>query len=134
MTVATLRIRGLLGVVTIALAGCTAVNQTTRPAELVGTVSLPDGADLHQKTVVVISLVDLDRMDVVNQVVEETPVQHPIPFAVEYDRNEIVSSHQYGVEAVVIERGRPRYKNEPLDRVLTQGNPDKVDIVVEPLN
>lgn len=133
MTRSTLGLPGLLGLA-IALAGCTVVQQTSQPAEVVGTVSLPDGANLDQKTVVVISLVDLDRMDVVNQVIQQEPVQQPIPFAVEYDRNEIVSSHQYAVEAVIIERGRPRYKNEPLNRVLTQGNPDEIDIVVEPLN
>jgi uncharacterized lipoprotein YbaY len=120
-------------VVTAWIGGCTTARTSATQARVVGTVSLPDGAELDERTVVVISLVDLDRMDVVNQI-QQQPEQQTIPFTVAYDRSDIVSSHEYAVEAVVIERGRPRYKNEPLDRVITQGNPAKIEVVVEPFD
>ena len=95
---------------------------------------------LPAQAVVQLQLLDLTRGETASSpgapVAEEKfPLgshQPPVTFAIKVDSAKIDPKHTYGVSARITLLGQPRFAtNEPY-KVLTQGNPAKVDMVLLP--
>jgi putative lipoprotein len=111
---------------------------TTGPAmkKVTGTVTYREKIALPPDAMVEVRLLDVSKQDAPGDVVNEqtilNPGQPPIPFAVEYDPARIVSDHRYAIQARISVGGELKYTNQSAYNVITNGNPTKVEVVVEP--
>ena len=56
--------------------------------------------------------------------------QVPIPFELKFDPSKIDPKHTYAVSAKIMVEGKVRFRTTEAYRVLTQGNPSKVDLIL----
>ena len=56
----------------------------------------------------------------------------PLPFTLKVDSSKIDPKHTYGVSARISLLGQVRFASKEPSKVLTQGNPTKVDMVLLP--
>lgn len=109
-------------------------------ATVTGTLSYLVRTALPPQAVVQLQLLDLSRGDTAaapEAVVaeEKFPLgQHgvPVPFTLKVDAAKIDAKGLYGVNARISLLGQVRFANREPYRVLTQGNPTKVDMVLLP--
>jgi putative lipoprotein len=95
-------------------------------------MALPAQAEIE------VQLQDVSRADAPATVVATSkfalgPRSAPVPFTLKYDTTKIDPKHTYAVSARISLMGELRFVNKEQYRVLTQGNPNKVDIVVMPV-
>lgn len=57
--------------------------------------------------------------------------QVPIPFALSYDPAQIDERHTYALRARILVDGKVWFMNTTLHRVITQGNPTKLEVLVD---
>lgn len=96
-------------------------------------VALPAGA------VIAVKLADVSRADapaitIAAQTITTTGQQVPIPFTLNYDPTAINPRCQYAVQAQILINGNLRWINTSRYSVITQGNPNTVEIMVEPVS
>lgn len=134
------RTQFLLALLTLALclAGC--VTTDTGPAPLpsvVCTLRCSDpAAELAYGTVLELRLIDYTRPDtrpiVLAERVESNPGQPPLRFRLFYNASAINPTHDYGIEARILFKGRPLWVlPEPLP-VVTKDHPFDVELVLRP--
>jgi putative lipoprotein len=91
-------------------------------------MALPEGAVLR------VLLLDIDAPDVPDWIVarSERPVegQVPLDFSLGYDPHAIVEAVRYGVAAELLVEGEVWFATPEPVPVLTQGAPDRVDLVL----
>ena len=110
----------------------------TGPAmkKVTGTVTYLEKIALPPDAMVEVQLLDVSKQDTPGDVVNEqtilNPGQPPIPFSVEYDPTRIVSNHRYAIQAKISFGGELKYTNQSAYNVITNGNPTKVEVVVQP--
>lgn len=102
---------------------------------LSGTVAYRERMALPTDAVVEVSLSDVSKMDLAAPVIAKTTVssngqQVPLPFTLRYDPSRIEPNHTYAVRAVVRSAGRMIFTTDRAYRVITQGNPIHVDLLL----
>jgi putative lipoprotein len=128
----------LLGLV---LSGCAAsgagsTQTDVKEAVLKGTVSYRERIALPADAVVEVRLSDVSRQDVAAPVIAETTVlpegrQVPIPFELRYEPGKIDSNRTYALRATIRSAGRMMFTTTTAYRVMTQGNPTQVNLMLE---
>jgi len=133
----------LLAVLGLSLAACGFMGGGTPaapaapiPSELTGTVSYGERTALPPDTQLRVRLEELGRSDAPPQFIAETTIPRigpsPVRFRIALDSRVIDPQRGYTLTAR-IERGeRLLFVNDPPLRVLTGGNPSRVEIVVGP--
>lgn len=101
-----------------------------------GTVSYLQRIALPDNATIVVQLVDVSRQDAPATVISEQTIvaggkQVPFAFELPYDPARIDPNFTYAVQASIIVDGQVRFRNTSQYRVLTQGNPNTVEVLVE---
>lgn len=130
----------------LSLGGCasyqatdTSRNETARISRAVtGTVSYRERIALPPSSVIRVTLEDVSLADVPATVIAETTLrpdrQVPIPFTLSYDPARIDPAHRYAVRAQITDAdGRLRWTTMEYYGVLTQKNPEHVELIVRPV-
>jgi len=113
--------------------------ETARSSTVTGTLTYLVRMALPSQAVVQVQLLDLSGE---GGVATETLVAEdkftlgqrgvPLPFALKVDSAKLDPKHTYGVNARISLLGQVRFANKEPYKVLTQGNPTKVDMVLLP--
>ena len=121
------------------LAGCVHRVPPAKPigAKITGTVTYPQSTALAPEATIEVTFSDVSRPDtgpiqLGHQTTRAAGKKPPFPFEIVYDARQIVSSHNYAVEATIKLGGRILFAGDPEIPVLTQGRPSTVEIVVKP--
>jgi uncharacterized lipoprotein YbaY len=101
-----------------------------------GTVSYLVRMALPADAVIDVQVQDVSRADVPASVIAEDQIklgdrQVPVPFELKIDPARIDPKHTYAVSAKIMVEGQMRFRNDQSYRVLTQGNPSHVEIMVK---
>jgi putative lipoprotein len=138
-----LSFRPLLAALTLVtglvLVGCSHADKPKRPAGpgVGGTVMYITNVQLPPDAVFEIKLVELTREGVSGQVVAEEnyarPVTMPLEFFLRLPHHAINKRLGYGMEAKIVAGGRVLFATSRPVPVLTRGNPESTEIVVEPV-
>jgi putative lipoprotein len=133
-----IRAVGLVGLV----AACSSKNpppeEPAMPREersVSGTVAYRERMALSPDAAVQVQLSDVSRQDAPAQVIAETTFtaggrQVPLPFELRYAPELIESNHTYALRATIRDQGRLLFTTDAAHLVVTQGNPEKVDLML----
>ena len=105
-------------------------------AVVMGNVLGPGRTDLPEETVVYIHLSDVSLADAEAQLIAEQVItgasEFPIPYTVMYNPKEIVDNHTYTIGVrIEDDSGKLLFINPTAYHVITAGNPNEVDVIVE---
>lgn len=100
-----------------------------------GTVTYRERMALPPDAVVEVRLHDVSRQDAEAPLLAETVVrpegrQVPLPFELRYDPARITPRGAYAVRATIRSGGRTLFTTDAVHRVITEGNPTKVDLLL----
>jgi putative lipoprotein len=100
-----------------------------------GTVMYRERMAMPENAVLTVQLQDVSRADAPAQAIAEQRItlagrQVPLAFELHYDPARISPKHLYAVSASITVDGQLRFLNTSAYRVLTQGNPVKLNILV----
>lgn len=100
-----------------------------------GTVTYRERLAMPDNAVLTVQLQDVSRADAPGQVIAEQRItfagrQVPVAFDLHYDPARINPKHAYSVSARITVDGQLRFLNTSAYRVLTQGNPVTLNILV----
>jgi len=103
-----------------------------------GTVSYLVRMALPSEAVIQVRLQDVSLSDAPATTIAEEKItlgqrQVPVPFELKYDPAKIDPKHTYSVNAWILVDGQLRFINDQSYRVLTQGNPSHIEVVVKPV-
>lgn len=102
-----------------------------------GTVTYRQRIALPPNAVVRVRLLDTARQDAAAVAIGEklitNPGQVPIPFEISYNSGDINPSHTYTLEALIFVDNQIRFKHTQAYPVITQGKPNTVEVVVQPV-
>jgi uncharacterized lipoprotein YbaY len=124
--------------VSTSLACKTQTEEPVDPNVVSGTVTYRERIALPRNAILTVRLVDITRQSAPSKLITEQRInlngqQVPISFALRFNEKDISFRNDYAVEAEISSGGRVLYKNDVTRRVLTQGNPNKVEITVLPV-
>ncbi len=110
-------------------------NSGQNSATVTGTVTYRQRVAMPPGAVVEVSLLDVSRADAPAVVLDKLEVkpttQVPIPFTLSYDPAQIDERHTYAVQARILVKGRLWFINATRHSVITQGNPTKLEVLVD---
>lgn len=111
----------------------TQVEEPIDPNTVSGTVTSRGRMALPRNSVLTVKLVDVTRQNTFSTAVSEQRIdldrqQAPYSFLLRFAERDISFRNNYAVEAEISSGGRILYKTDSVYRVLTQGNPNKVEI------
>jgi uncharacterized lipoprotein YbaY len=120
------------------LAGGSAPGETMS-GTVSGTVSYMVRMALPPDAVIHVQVQDVSRADAPASVIAQDDIklgdrQVPVPFELKIDPARIDASHTYAVSASILVESQMRFRNDQAYRVLTQGNPSRVEIMVKPVS
>lgn len=127
-------------IATVSRAGVKTVNgnellASNKRASVTGTVSYRQRIALPPGAILEVLLLDTSRANEPPLVLTRKEIrpttQVPISFTLPYDPGKIDESHTYALRARILVKGRVWAMNTLHDRVITQGNPTEVAIIVE---
>jgi len=100
-----------------------------------GTVTGRERIAMPENAILTVQLRDVSRADASAQVIAEQKIafagrQVPLPFLLPYDPAKIDPKHIYSISARITVDGQLRFLNTSAYRVITQGNPSKVDLLL----
>lgn len=100
-----------------------------------GTVTYRERVAMPENAVLTVQLQDVSRADAPAQVIAEQRIvfagrQVPLAFDLDYDAAKIDPKHTYSVSARITVDGQLRFLNTSAYRVLTQGHPVTLNMVV----
>ncbi|MFB2837952.1 YbaY family lipoprotein [Floridanema evergladense] len=100
-----------------------------------GTVTYRERIALPPDALLIIQLQDVSKKDapavaIGQQIIPTQNRQVPFPFEIVYNRDTINPSNTYTVQAKIIIENQIRFINTTSYPVITRGNPNKVEIVV----
>ena len=112
---------------------------TDQQGVVTGTVTYRQRIALPRQAVVQVQLLDVSKADapaivIAEQRIEPKGKQVPIPFSLDYAPAQIKENYRYAVQAKILLGGKLRYINKQAYPVITGGNPNKREIVVEPVS
>lgn len=107
-------------------------------ASVTGTVTYRERIALPPNARVRVRLQDISRLDIppitlTEQVISTDGRQVPFEFTLIYEPSKIDPNRIYAVDAQILTEGQVRYINNRTYRVITQGNPTNVEVVVQPI-
>ena len=114
--------------------------QATRPADVqkhtvTGSVIYRQRIALSPDAVVTVKLLDVSRADApaitIGEQIIENPGQVPISFEIAYDPNDLDERFTYAVRAEIRDRGQLLFTTTTTHHVITRGNPNETEIVLE---
>lgn len=108
------------------------------PNVVSGTVTYRERIVLARNAILTVRLVDISRQNAPSKLITEQRInldgqQVPIAFRLKFNERDISFRNDYAVEAEISSGGRILFKNDVTNRVLTQGNPNKVEIITVPI-
>jgi putative lipoprotein len=122
----------------MSLSGCAREDGSgadSAPAYVSGNIVVRDGVEIPAGAEISVSLEDVSRQDAPAEILSrvEIPVDRafPIPFEIPYDPSWIESRKSYAVRALIWVAGELRYISTTHHHVLTHGNPEAIDVLVE---
>jgi len=100
-----------------------------------GTVTYLQRVAMPPTAEIIVQLQDVSLPDAGAKIVAEETItfgqrQVPIPFVLKFDSAKIDPKHSYAVTARIFTESQLRFMNAKSYRVLTQGHPTKVDLVL----
>lgn len=101
-----------------------------------GTVTYLQRIALPPEAIVEVQLQDVSRQDIAatvlaTQTIQLTGQQVPISFELSYDATQIDPRHSYAVQVRILVSNQLRFINTSADRVITQGHPTEVEVLVQ---
>jgi len=101
-----------------------------------GTVAYQVRMAMPENAILTIQLQDVSQPDAPAKVIAEQEIafaghQVPLPFELHYDPAKIDAKHSYSLSARITVDGQLMFLNTTAYRVITQGNPAKVDMVLQ---
>jgi uncharacterized lipoprotein YbaY len=116
---------------------CAADEASTTANTLTGTVTYLARMALPPQTVIQIQLQDVSRADAPATIIAQEKFtlgerQVPVPFTLKYNPAKIDDKHTYTLIARVSIGTELKFTTDQAFRVLTQGNPTKVDLILKP--
>lgn len=123
----------------LVLVGCMAsqdMRNDAKQAAVTGSVAYRERIALPPDAVLEVRLSDVSRQDVAAPVIAETTVvpagrQVPIPFELHYDPRKIEPNRTYAVRATIHSPGRMMFTTTTSYPVITQGNPTRVNLMLD---
>lgn len=111
--------------------------QSQASAQVSGTVTYRQRIALPDDAVVEVRLQEVSRLDapavtIAEQIIETNGRQVPFAFALDYDPGDIDPRYTYVVQARILVDGELQWINTSAYRVITQGAPNTVEVVVSP--
>jgi uncharacterized lipoprotein YbaY len=108
-------------------------------AQITGTVTYRVRVALPANAVFEVSLVDVSRADakailLASQSMILADRQVPVPFELIYDPKQIDPRFRYAVQARITVDGQLRFINTSQHPVITQGNPTRLEVIVDPVS
>jgi|GEM_PF-2231300 len=104
------------------------------PQSVTGTVSYLQRIALPPNATLVVKLLDVSKMDVAATVVAKKVYtnigQVPVKFSLPYTLAQIAGSSTYAVDAEIRYGGKTRWRPKQQYRVITNGSPDIVEIIM----
>lgn len=112
-------------------------SQARSTAKVSGTVTYLQRIALPPNAIVEVKLQEVSRLDapavtLAEQTIPTEGRQVPFAFELSYDTSQINPSYTYVVQARILVDGELRWINNTAYRVITQGNPTTVEIIVQP--
>ena len=106
---------------------------------ITGTVSYRVRSALPPDAIIQVQLQDVSRAEAPAMIVAEDQVplgqrQVPVPFELKFDPAKIDLRHTYAISARIVVEGQPRFVNDRIYRVLSQGNPSYVELNLKPID
>lgn len=127
-------------VLCIFITGCArddgAEDTSVESAAVAGTVTYVDGTPLGQDAVLEMQLLDVSTEDtpaVIGSQRTRNPGQIPLHFKLDYAADVIDPTHRYTVQARIFEGDVLRFATDTAYPVITDGNPQVVDVQVVPV-
>jgi uncharacterized lipoprotein YbaY len=116
---------------------CAADEAASAANALTGTVTYLARMALPPQTVIQIQLQDVSRGDAPATIIAQEKFtlgerQVPVPFTLKYNPAKIDDKHTYTLSARVLIGTELKFITDQAFRVLTQGNPTKVDLILKP--
>lgn len=113
-----------------------AANTEGKTASVTGKVLYLPRIALAPNAVIKVMLLDISKADAKSTIIAEQTInaenrQVPFDFELKYDPNEINQRSPYAVRAEIYENGKLRFTSTRNYSVITGGNPDKVEIIVD---
>jgi putative lipoprotein len=117
------------------LIGYASTAMSSEIARVTGTLTYPRHAALPPDAVVYITLVDVSpRQDASGDIIARqtitNPGQIPIPFELKYNLARINSKYAYAIQAQITVKGKLLFRNTSPYPVITRGNPNNIDVIV----
>ncbi len=108
---------------------------TNQAAVVSGVVTYRQRIALPPNSVIEIKIQDVSRADapaitLAQKTITTTGQQVPIPFSLAYNPDKIKANHSYAVQVRILINGKLRWINKSRYSVITQGNPNQVEVVV----
>lgn len=121
----------------LGLAGCATPGKGPTPLpSVVCNLSCAEPTTLAYGSVLELRLIDYTKPDtrpiVLAERVESNPGQPPLRFRLLFNATAIDPTHDYGVEARILFKGRPLWAQPEPVPVITKEHPYEVDIVLQP--
>ena len=102
-----------------------------------GTVAYRERIALPENAMLIVQLQDVSLADAPAKIIAEQKItfagrQVPLPFELPYDAAKVDPKHSYSVGARIIVDGQLRFLSTSAFPVLTGGNPNRINILVQP--
>ncbi|MCA1628423.1 MAG: YbaY family lipoprotein, partial [Acidobacteria bacterium] len=81
-----------------------------------------------------VSRADAPAVTIAEQMIKPAGRQVPIEFELRYDPRRIDARHRYTVQVRILEDGQLRFINTQTYPVITSGNSNTVEVIVNPAN
>ena len=93
---------------------------------------------LTTEAVIEVNLLDVSRADAPAESIAKTEIkadgrQVPITFDLPYDAAKIDQRHRYAIQVKIFEAGTLRWTNSQGYHVITQGHPNSVNVLMQPV-
>ena len=101
-----------------------------------GTVTYLERMALPPDAVIEVKLQDVALADAPAKTIADQKItlgnrQVPVPFELKFDPAKIDPKHSYSVRATILTEGKPRFITDKAYRVITQGNPSHVELILK---
>lgn len=113
-----------------------AENAEGKTASVTGKVLYLPRIALASNAVIKVQLLDVSKADAKSEIIAEQTInaegrQVPFDFELKYDPNKINRRNRYAVRAQIYENGKLRFTSTRTYQVITNGNSNKVDVIVD---
>ncbi len=114
-------------------------NQRPQQSQVTGTVTYRQRIALPPNSTVVVTLQDTTNpnrapRNIAQQTIPLRGQQVPVPFSLMYNPAQIQQNGVYRIRAEIYVEGRLTWANMDQDRVITGGNPNNIEVIVQQLN